>query len=52
MRRIEMDDMEGCIMDFEAIKRAAQAYRADMSRFLRDLISHPSERCEDKDVGM
>ncbi len=39
-------------MDFEAIKRAAQAYRADMSRFLRDMISHPSESCEEKDVVM
>ena len=39
-------------MDFEAIKQAAQAYRADMSRFLRDMISHPSESCEEKDVVM
>ena len=26
-------------MDFEAIKRAAEGYRADMSRFLRDMIA-------------
>ena len=39
-------------MDFEAIKKAAQGYRADMSRFLRDMISHPSESCEDKEVVM
>ena len=30
-------------MDFEAIKTAAEGYRAEMSRFLRDMISHPSE---------
>ena len=30
-------------MDFEKIKAAAESYRADMSRFLRDMISHPSE---------
>ena len=39
-------------MDFEAIKKAAQGYQADMSRFLRDMISHPSESCEEKDVVM
>ena len=33
-------------MDFEKIKAAAQAYQADMTRFLRDMISHPSESCE------
>ena len=36
-------------MDFEAIKKAAQGYQADMSRFLRDMISHPSESCEEKE---
>ena len=39
-------------MDFEAIKAAAAGYKADMSRFLRDMISHPSESCEEKDVVM
>jgi len=39
-------------MDFEAIKKAAQGYRADMSRFLRDMISHPSESCQEKEVVM
>ena len=34
-------------MDFEMIKKAAQDYQADMSRFLRDMISHPSESCEE-----
>ncbi len=39
-------------MDFEAIKSAAEGYKADMSRFLRDMISHPSESCEEKEVVM
>ncbi|MDD3346960.1 YgeY family selenium metabolism-linked hydrolase [Oscillibacter sp.] len=37
-------------MDFEAIKAAAEGYRADMSRFLRDMISHPSESCGEREV--
>ena len=37
-------------MDFEKIKAAAQAYQADMIRFLRDMISHPSESCEEREV--
>ena len=37
-------------MDFEAIKKAAQAYGPDMTRFLRDMISHPSESCEEREV--
>ena len=37
-------------MDFEAIKRAAREYEADMSRFLRAMISHPSESCGEKEV--
>ena len=37
-------------MDFEAIKRAAKGYEADMSRFLRDLIAIPSESCEEEGV--
>ena len=44
--------MEGSVMDFEAIKRAAEGYKANMSRFLRDMISHPSESCEEKEVVM
>ncbi len=39
-------------MDFEAIKKAAQNYRADMSRFLRDMIAIPSESCEEEGVVM
>ena len=37
-------------MDFEAIKKAAQGYEADMTRFLRDLIAIPSESCEEEGV--
>ena len=37
-------------MDFEAIKRAAEGYQADMTRFLRDLIAIPSESCEEEGV--
>ena len=38
-------------MDFEAIKRAAQAYGPDMTRFLRDMIAIPSESCEEEGVA-
>ena len=38
------------MMDFEAIKSAAEGCKAEMSRFLRDMISHPSESCEEKEV--
>ena len=37
-------------MDFEAIKKAAQAYGPDMTRFLRDMIAIPSESCEEEGV--
>ena len=37
-------------MDFEAIKRAAQGYEADMTRFLRELIAIPSESCGEEGV--
>ena len=37
-------------MDFEAIKSAAKNYQADMAHFLREMISHPSESCQEKDV--
>ena len=37
-------------MDFEMIKKTAEGYRGDMTRFLRDMISHPSESCEEKEV--
>ena len=37
-------------MDFEAIKKAAEGYRDDMTKFLRDLIAIPSESCEEEGV--
>ena len=37
-------------LDFDAIKAAAESHRADMSRFLRAMISHPSESCEEGEV--
>ncbi len=39
-------------MDLNQIKQAAENYRADMSAFLRAMISHPSESCEEKEVVM
>ena len=36
--------------DYEAIKAAAEGYKADMVRLLRAMISHPSESCEEKEV--
>ena len=37
-------------LDYEAIKKAAEGYKADMVRFLRRMISFPSESCEEKEV--
>ena len=37
-------------MDFGQIRKAAQGYGADMNRFLREMISYPSESCEEKEV--
>ena len=37
-------------LDYEAIKKAAEGYKADMVRFLRAMISHPRESCEEKEV--
>ncbi len=39
-------------MDLQAIKQAAEGYKADMTAFLRAMISHPSESCEEKEVVM
>ena len=39
-------------LDYEKIKEAAEDYRADMVRFLRQMISRPSESCEEKEVRM
>ncbi|MCL1880135.1 MAG: YgeY family selenium metabolism-linked hydrolase [Actinomycetia bacterium] len=35
-------------MDYQAIKAAAEGYRADMTRFLRDVISLPGESTQEK----
>lgn len=35
-------------MDFSKIKEAAQSYRADMTKFLRDLVAIPGESCGEK----
>ena len=37
--------------DYAKIKAAAEGYKADMVRFLREMISHPSESCEEKEVA-
>ena len=43
-RRVKM------ALDFQKINEAAENYRADMAAFLRAMISHPSESCEEKEV--
>ena len=37
-------------MDYEGVKKAAQSYIPDMTKFLRDLIAIPSESCEEEGV--
>lgn len=37
-------------LNFEAIKLAAEGYRADMTRFLRNMIAIPSESCQEAGV--
>lgn len=37
-------------IQFEQIKSKAEGYKADMSKFLRDLIAIPSESCEEEGV--
>ena len=37
-------------MEAAAVKRAAEAYLPQMTRFLRDLIAIPSESCEEEGV--
>ncbi|MBQ3269139.1 MAG: YgeY family selenium metabolism-linked hydrolase [Clostridia bacterium] len=37
-------------LDYERIRAAAERYRPDMVRFLREMISYPSESCEEKRV--
>ncbi len=38
------------MLDYELIKKAAEDYRDDMVRFLRAMISYPSESSEEKEV--
>ncbi|MDD4075603.1 MAG: YgeY family selenium metabolism-linked hydrolase [Eubacteriales bacterium] len=37
-------------MDYQAIKKAAEGYLPQMTKFLRDLIAIPSESCEEEGV--
>ena len=37
-------------LDFELIKKTAEGYGKDMTAFLRAMISHPSESCEEGEV--
>ena len=37
-------------LNYEAIKAAAENHKTDMVAFLRRMISHPSESCEEKEV--
>ena len=36
-------------MDFEAIKARAEYYKADMTRFLREMVGFPGESCYEKE---
>lgn len=35
-------------MDYKVIKEAAQAYQADMTKFLREIVKNPGESCDEK----
>lgn len=37
-------------MDFNAVKKAAEAYEKDMTKFLRDLVAIPGESCGEEGV--
>jgi len=39
------------MLDFAAIKKAAEGYKEDMTKFLRDLIRLPGESCGEKEVA-
>jgi putative selenium metabolism hydrolase len=39
------------MLDFAAIKQAAEGYKADMTRFLRDLVRLPGESCGEKETA-
>ena len=38
-------------LDYELIKKTAEGYQEDLTAFLRAMISHPSESCEEKAVA-
>ena len=38
-------------MNFDAVKKAAENYEKDMTKFLRDLIAIPSESAEEEGVS-
>ena len=38
-------------MDYEQIRRAAEGYQTEMTRFLRDMIAIPSESCQEEGVA-
>ena len=40
------ENMRRYVMDFEAIRKAAEGYKPAMVKFLRDMIAIPSESCE------
>ena len=35
-------------MDYSKIREAAESYKADMTRFLREIVKHPGESCDEK----
>ncbi len=35
-------------LDFEKVKAAAEGYKADMTKFLRDMVKFPGESCNEK----
>lgn len=37
-------------LNYDAIKKAAEAYGPDITRFLRAMISHPGESCNEKET--
>ena len=39
------------MLDFDAIKKSAEGYKTDMTKFLRDMIRLPGESCGEKDVA-
>jgi putative selenium metabolism hydrolase len=44
-------EKEKAMIDFAAIKKAAESYEKDMTRFLRDLVRFPGESCGEKETA-